>query len=157
MSTPPADVSVADYASALADGIASALPGWVSECVARVVLAVTGAGPDAATAAAASAAGVRAGEVVGAEVRTLLAADIDDQVTTPLAIIRSAAVRYPTEVLRQAGMPAAVRDPFAVRAFPADIYDLSPASFADLSPTLVDAGIAWGAAKAFVHKQRHRS
>lgn len=157
MSSPSADVSVNDYASALADGIEAALPGWVVACVARVVLAVTGAGPDAATAAASAAAGVKAGEDVGKEVRTLLAADIDTQISTPLAIIRSAAVRYPTEVLRQAGIPPVERDPFAVRAFPADIYDLSPASFADLSPDLVDAGIAWGAAKAFVHKQRHRT
>jgi hypothetical protein len=90
-------------------------------------------------------------------VRTLLAADIDEQVTTPLAIIRSAAVRYPTSVLRRAGVAPVVRDPFAAAAFPDDIYDLSPASFADLSADLVDPGMAWGAAKAFVHKRRHQS
>jgi hypothetical protein len=157
MSPPPADVSVHEYASALADGIEAALPGWVLACVSRVVLAVTGSELSGAIAAAASEAGVRAAESVGAEVRTLLALDVDSQISTPLAIIRSAAVRYPTEVLQQAGIPPVERDPFAMRAFPADIYDLSPASFADLSPDLVDAGIAWGAAKAFVHKQRHRS
>jgi hypothetical protein len=151
-----ADVSVDEYAAALASGIEAALPGWVSACVARVFVLVTGAPPPPDVVASASAAGVQAGEEVGPVVRRLLAADIDEQVTTPLAIIRSAAVRYPTTVLRQAGIPPVARDPFAERAFPDDIYDLSPASFADLSPELVDLGIAWGAAKAFVHKRRHR-
>jgi hypothetical protein len=150
-----ADVSVDEYAAALASGIEAALPGWVSACVARVFVSATGAPPPPDVVASASAAGVLAGEEVGPVVRTLLAADIDEQVTTPLAILRSAAVRYPTTVLRQAGIPPVVRDPFAERAFPDDIYDLSPASFADLSPELVDVGIAWGAAKAFVHKRRH--
>ena len=42
-----------------------------------------------------------------------------------------------------------------MRAFPADVYGLSPASLADLSPDVVEAGIVWGAAKAFEHKRRH--
>jgi hypothetical protein len=88
--------------------------------------------------------------------RALLEADIDDQQTTPLALIRASAVRYPTEVLRHAGVPPVARDEFAVSVFPGDTYELAPASFADLDPELADAGIAWGAAKAFTHKQRHR-
>ena len=123
----------------------------------RLVVAATGSLPDPTVAALAAAAGVAAREEVGPVVRTLLAADIDEQVTTPLAIIRSAAVRYPTSVLRQAGVPCVVRDAFAEAAFPDDIYELSPASFADLSADLVDPAIAWGAAKAFTHKRRHRS
>jgi hypothetical protein len=47
------------------------------------------------------------------------------------------------------------RDPFAERAFPDDLYDLSPASFADVDPELAEVAITWGAAKAFVHKRRH--
>src|SRR5260221_3267512 len=67
-----ADVSVDEYASALASGIEAALPGWVSACVAQVFVAATGAPPPADVVAAATAAGVLAGEEVGPVVRTLL-------------------------------------------------------------------------------------
>jgi hypothetical protein len=90
-------------------------------------------------------------------VRRLLEADIDDQGTTPLAIVRAAAVPYPTEVLREAGVPPVQRDEMAERLFPDDLYDLTPASFADLGSELKDVGLAWGAAKAFEHKRRHAS
>ena len=42
------------------------------------------------------------------------------------------------------------------RLFPDDDYDLSPATFADVDPRLTEPGLAWGAAKAFTHLQRHR-
>ena len=71
-----------------------------------------------------------------------------------MALVR-AAVRYPSEVLASAGVPPVERDEFAQRAFPEDRYDLSPATFADLDPALVNLGIEWGAAKAFEHKRRH--
>ena len=67
------------------------------------------------------------------------------------------AVRYPTEVLRAAGAPAVDRDRFSTDRFPDDDYDLTPATWSDIDPSLLDLGIAWGAAKAFVHRQRHRS
>jgi hypothetical protein len=92
---------------------------------------------------------------VGPRVRSLLAADIDEQVTTPLAILRSVAVRYPTAVLREAGVPPVHRDEFVEEVFPEDAYDLAPAAFTDLDPDLGDVAIAWGAAKAFEHKRRH--
>jgi hypothetical protein len=85
----------------------------------------------------------------------LLTADIDDQATTPLAILRASAVRYPTEVLHAAGVPPVVRDEFVEGVFPDDTYDLAPTSIADLDPDLGDLAIAWGAAKAFEHKRRH--
>jgi hypothetical protein len=66
-------------------------------------------------------------------------------------------VKYPTEVLRAAGVPPVQRDSFVEQAFPDDIYDLAPASFADLDPALQEAGLSWGAAKAFDHKRRHRT
>lgn len=105
---------------------------------------------------AAHEAAARATTEVGAAVRRLLESDPDEQTTTPLAVIRTA-VRYPTEVLIQAAVPPVARDRFAEQAFPDDIYGLTPASFADLDPDLADAGLAWGAAKAFVHKRRHSS
>jgi len=113
-----------------------------------------GAVPDAVGAAARSA-GHRAQADVGPRIRSLLCADIDEQTTTPLAILRSVAVRYPTKVLRDAGVPPVQRDEFVEEVFPDDAYDLAPATFTDLDPDLGDVAIAWGAAKAFEHKHRH--
>ncbi len=145
-----------EYATALADGIDAALPGWVESSVARVMAAAGRQVPDTVRTDAAGA-GLRAREDVSSRVRALLAADIDDQDTTPLAVIRALAVRYPTEVLQRAGVPPVGRDEQAVRMFPDDLFDLAPAKFTDLSPGLADAGIAWGAAKAFEHRRRHAS
>ena len=55
-----------------------------------------------------------------------------------------------------AGVPEASRDREAVRFQPEDVYDLAPASFADLAPELHELGISWGAAKAHVHLRRRR-
>ena len=87
--------------------------------------------------------------------RALLAADIDDQHTTPLSLLRGA-VRYPTAVLSAAGVPPVRRDEQQERLFPDDLYDLAPATFADVDPALAEVGMAWGAAKAFEHLQRHK-
>ncbi len=147
-------VDVASYAGALADGIERALPGWVQRSVAEVMTAWAGTvAPDVA--AAAEAAGHQAAATVGPRVRALLEADIDEQRTTPLAILRAAAVRFPTEVLAAAGVAPVVRDQAAEELFPDDTYDLVPASFAEIGPELADLGLYWGAAKAFEHKQRH--
>lgn len=155
---------LADYAEVLAAGIEAALPAWVIHSVETVMSRWRSDGTEAAAAAAAAAAvaaaaaavaGQDALREVGPAVRHLLSLDIDDQRTTPLALLRGA-VRYPTAVLRQAGVPPVERDAFSQRAFPDDIYDLSPSSFADIDPALVDAGISWGAAKAFEHKARHK-
>jgi hypothetical protein len=40
--------------------------------------------------------------------------------------------------------------------FPDDDYGLTPASFADIDPALAEPGLAWGAAKAWVHRRRHQ-
>ena len=137
------------HATALADAIVRAIPGWVERCVASRLPE-----PDRAIAEAAREAGRRAAVEVGAEVRALLAADIDEQRTTPLALLR-VAVRYPTEVLEAAGVPPLDRDPIQVRLLPHDLYDLSPANFADVDPALAEPGMMWGAAKALAHRRRH--
>lgn len=136
-----------DHARALADGIEAALPGWVVRCVGRYL-------PDPGEEAAD--AGTRAAVEVGGAVRQLLALDIDEQRTTPLTLLRDA-VRYPAEVLRGAGVLPVERDPFSRERFPDDDYDLTPATFADVDPSLADVGLAWGAAKAWEHKRRHRA
>jgi hypothetical protein len=147
--------TIEDHARALADAITAAIPGWVTGSVERVMARQSVAiSPD--TERAVASAGSLAQAETGAAIRALLAADIDDQRSTPLALLRQA-VRYPTRVLEDAGVPPVARDRFAERAFPDDVYDLTPASLSDVDPALTDPGISWGAAKAFEHKRRHRS
>ena len=145
----PAAIAMQEYAEALAGAVEELLPGWVERAVRR---RAPGAGAEVEQAA--RAAGRRAAVEVGGAVRRLLAQDVDDQRANPLALLRDA-VRYPTEVLRRAGIPPVARDDFARDRFPADDYDLVPATWSDIDPALSGPGIAWGAAKAFVHKSRH--
>ena len=149
------EAKLARYAADLSDAIDRALPGWVQRCVA-LVLAAQGLAQTEAVGAAAADAGRRAAEDVGPSVRALLAADLDDQAAGPLALLRSA-VSYPTEVLLDAGAAPVLRDDFAVRAFPNDLFALSPAAFADIDEALAEPGLRWGAAKAYVHLARRRS
>lgn len=142
-----------ERARSLADGICEALPEWVERSVERLLVAYRGT-RDTAVMAAATEAGARAAADVGNRLRTLLAADIDEQRINPLSLLREALV-YPTEVLRQAGVPPVERDAFAEEQFPDDDYDLTPTSFADIDPGLQEMGLAWGAAKAWEHRRRH--
>ena len=139
---------LAELAEGLADGIVAALPDWVARCIAARSVGVTV--DDAVVADA----GRRAAADVGPRVRRLLAADIDEQRTGPLALVRHAVI-YPASVLSAAGVAPVERDADAVRLFPDDAYDLSPASFAELHPDLRGPGLEWGAAKAHVHRRRH--
>jgi len=151
----PADAAaLARYARALADGIDQALPGWVERSVERLLLAYRGV-VEPAERVAATQAGVAARDAVAPRVRRVLLADIDAQTVSPLAVVRTA-VAFPTEVLHGVGVPPVVRDEFVERQFPDDVYDLSPASFADVDPALHEPGMTWGAAKAHVHLARRR-
>ncbi len=147
------DVDEAAIAKALADAVEEALPRWVERSVRRR-MADAGRTPDADVEAALASAGERAAAEVGAAVRILVFTDIDAQPTTPLSLLRGA-VRYPAAVLRDAGVPPVERDEVQERLFPDDVYDLTPASFADVDPALAEPGLAWGAAKAFLHIRRH--
>ncbi|HWH35252.1 MAG TPA: hypothetical protein VNT56_08035 [Acidimicrobiales bacterium] len=144
-----------DVSDRLAAAVEGTLPSWVERSVRGRLRDWRGAA-DPQTMAAATTAGFRAAEEVGAELRRLLAADIDQQWTNPLAILRGA-VCYPTEVLRAAGVPPVVRDDYDQAHFPDDDYGLVPRTFADIDPSLADLGLAWGAAKAYAHQQRHGS
>lgn len=153
----PADgaAAFAAYGTRLADGIDAALPGWVERSVERLLVAWSGAA-DAGVMAEARRAGLAAQADVSPQVRALLALDVDAQRATPLALVRTA-VRYPTAVLRAAGVPAVQRDAVAEQQHPDDLYDLTPATFGDLDPALHDPGLEWGAAKAHLHLSRHRA
>lgn len=143
------------YAEELAAAVERALPRWVEREVRRLMTAFRG-GIDADTLAAARAAGVQARDEVGARLRALLCTDIDEQRTNPLAVLRGA-VRYPTEVLRAAGVPPVVRDEWDERAFPDDVYGLSPAGWKDVDESLHEPGLVWGAWKAQQHLRRRRA
>ena len=143
------------HAEVLADGIDAALAGWVERSV-LARCADAGHPVDAALQDRAAAAGRDCRDQVGPAVRALLLTDLDDQTATPLALLRGA-VRHPTAVLAEAGVPPVERDEFAVRAFPEDLYGLAPASFADLDESLAEPGLVWGAAKAHVHLARRRA
>ncbi|WCO67807.1 hypothetical protein PO878_03600 [Iamia majanohamensis] len=147
--------ALAAHATALADGIEAALPGWVRASVADRHAAARPGPVPAEVEEAAREAGEEAARQVGPAVRALLARDVDDQPTGPLALVRGA-VRYPTAVLAAAGVPPVVRDEVAERINPDDTYDLAPAAFADVHPDLHGPGIVWGAAKAHVVLARRR-
>jgi hypothetical protein len=100
-------------------------------------------------------AGARARAEVGEQLWMLLARDVDEQRVNPLDLVRRA-VSYPAAVLRLAGVPEVVRDEFVERAFPDDVYDLAPASFADIDQSVYEPGLEWGAAKAYAHLARHK-
>jgi hypothetical protein len=139
---------LAEKATALADGIEDAVRPWLVAAVVRR------AGEDA-RAAAERVADDTAAEVVP-QVRALLATDIDEQSSTPLALLRDA-VGPANRLLTELGVPPAARDEFDRQAFPDDVHALAPASFADVAPALQGPGIEWGAAKAYVHLSRRRA
>ena len=135
-----------EHSTALAEAIDAALPAWVERSVRSRL-----ADPDPEAVAEAARQAVAD---VGGAVRALLEKDIDEQATTPLSLLRGA-VRYPTAVLREAGVPPVERDEVPARLFPDDVYDLAPVTWSDVDPSLLDPGLAWGASKAFAHLQRH--
>lgn len=153
--SPDDEARLVEIAAALAEGIDAALAPWVERSVARIWAAWDG-GDDPDLRADAEAAGRRARDEVGPRVRALLLTDLDEQRSTPLAVLRDAVV-HPTDVLRRAGVPPVRRDAQAERHFPDDDYDLAIVSYADLDPALHEPGLVWGAAKAHVHLARRRA
>jgi hypothetical protein len=91
---------------------------------------------------------------VASQVRELAALDIDAQATTPLAIVRTS-LQAATDLLAELSVPRSQRDVDDIARFPADHYALTPASFADIDLELASLAVEWGAAKAWLHKQRH--
>jgi hypothetical protein len=119
---------------------------------ARVRAAFGGLNDDAR--AAAAAVGVEVARAIVPRLKALLALDIDEQSTTPLALVREA-VPIATAALRTLGVPPVRRDAFRSDRFPDDEFDLVPANLATLGEETGELAIIWGAAKAFTHKARH--
>jgi hypothetical protein len=143
-----ANRDLADHGAALADAVIAAVPAWVERAVVSV------AGPRLTDEAAA--AGERAVAELAPRLRALLAADVDEQRANPLMLVREVA-RYPTEVLRAAGVPARPRASFEEEHFPGDEYGLVPMTWRDVDESLHEPGLVWGALKARAHLARHRS
>jgi hypothetical protein len=155
---PDVDRMLLELGAALGAALATSVPSWVVSQVMRLADAwveVGGASLDVTDVRAdAVEAGRRAAADVADQLAVLLAADVDAQSTTPLAVVRGA-VSYPSAVLQRAGVPPVVRDAFDEERFPDDRYGLIPASLAAVDPSLTDLARAWGAAKAMAHKHRH--
>ena len=140
----------------LADAARHAVPGWLVRCVVQTARRHP-ASADAMAVLVADAEVMRAqaAPTVLAELDALLATDVDAQTTNPLSVLR-AATRFPTAVLSRHGVPFGTRDDFAVRAFPDDVYGLSPATWADVDESLAEPGLVWGAWKAMTVLRRRR-
>lgn len=162
-SAPDPDSELARFGAALADAVVEAVPVWISGCVelrydewSRVNPTRTevAAGVDGGIELRARDAGARAAASIGEPLKALLAADVDEQWTTPLTLVRSL-VSFAGEVLADAGVPPVQRDTFETDRFPHDHYRLVPASLSALGEEVGDLGIAWGAQKALTHRRRH--
>lgn len=101
----------------------------------------------------AEAAGWRATREVGTRAWALRRIDDKSKNTTPLEIVRDVVV-YPTTVLREAGIKAVERDCDSIRRYPADLYNLTPRSLADLHPLLPPLEDQWKAARTAVWTSR---
>ena len=151
------DEQFAIYGEELAAAIEAALPGWVAAAVDRRLstVAVTPAVDRDQLQHKIVDSGQAAATEIGSQLRDLLRRDVDHQWTNPLSIIRST-VSYPSAILAGLGVPPVARSADAVRMFPDDPYDLTPANFAEFGPEVHECGIRWGAAKAHLHLKRHK-
>ena len=139
----------------LVDGVDAVFVAWIERLVDEHLGADLPADKHRAVMIDAHKAGMAAREATMPTLRTLLATDADQQSSSPLAILRNA-IAFPTRVLIDAGATPVVRDEFDQRMFPDDLFDLSPAGFGDIDPSLAELGMVWGAAKAHVVLTRRR-
>lgn len=153
----PADLAALDqHAHALLAALEAALGPWVQRIVVERWEAWQGGPAPAHVVERAEVAASAAGEEVLPALQELLALDVDEQWTNPLALVRRA-VAHATAALDAEGVPPVVRDQHAERLFPDDRYDLVPGSFGDLDPSVHEPGLVWGAAKAHVVLRRRRA
>ncbi len=82
-------------------------------------------------------------------------ADAEAQRANPLQLLRDG-VGHATAVLAAHDIAPVVRDRMQEQTLPRDRYDLAPATWADIDPSLVEPGIRWSAAKAHVILARRR-
>lgn len=95
-------------------------------------------------------------QFVREQLRKLLSTDVDDQRENPLHVLRQSS-KYATSALRDAGISPVHRDEFDQKSMPDDVYALGPLTWRDLSDSVHDAGITWGAWKAATVLSRRRA
>ena len=144
-----------EYPQRLVDAVGDVVEVWLVRCVVDTAVRSTGTCSEELRTAAESMARLTGPQVMS-DLSALLETDVDAQRSNPLSVFRNA-VRYPTRVLRDAQFPEVRRDEFAIRSFPDDVYNLSPATFADVDERLVEPGLIWGAWKAKTILDRRRA
>ena len=152
MDVAAAQARLREASDSILAGVAAALPAWFAGRVAFIadawgrLDAPARASLDAAARDAAVTSTTRVTDALGVLFGTEAAA----QRTTPLEIVRTAAVDVAV-VLGAAGIPPVERDAFDERAFPDDVYGVTPSSLSDLGDEdLGPLQPAWGLAKARV-------
>lgn len=146
------------YESATRDLIAAVervVERWLADAAKQVFVRQRGEVTTEFAAAADAAAREGSAWVVG-RLHSTLEVDVDAQRINPLQTLREA-VRFPTGVLREAGIPAVSRDEYDEKINPDDIYGIGPAHWNDIDESLTEPGIVWGAAKASTVLQRRRA
>ncbi len=152
MDAAAAQARLDEASTAIVAGVERVLPQWVESRVAFIADAWGRLDPDTRDAldARARVTGVEATARVVAALRALFAADAAAQRSTPLEIVRRATGDV-TALLADVGIPPVERDAFDERAFPEDVYGITPTSLADLGDdTLGPLQLAWGLAKTQV-------
>lgn len=146
--------TMADITARLTDAICAAVPAWVETAIASRASGLDDPSASEAALRRAPEAGSAAAAAAREQLAALAATGLDDQHTTPLGIVRGL-VRFVNEVLAEAGVPRPPRDPFEQRANPDDVYAVAVATWADLGEDVHELGMAWGAAKAYLHRAMH--
>ncbi len=159
MSSPDArpnpDTVLRDVGRELWSSIDIAVGPWVVRVVERLHRSWNGEFPDTVRDGAHRAAD-EARAAVMPRLRVLLEADVDEQRSTPLQLLRDVG-SFPTAALREAGLPGVVRDAVDERLWPDDVYAIGPAALADVDVSLHTISLVWGAAKAKAHIARHQA
>jgi hypothetical protein len=148
----PSDVQLPEPAADLLDTAAVVVRPWLASLVERNVGTGT---PDGADHLEAEQLIETVARQLLVDLEELLATDVDAQSANPLALFRAGTAAI-TEWLQRRNVAPRHRDPFAVDAFPDDIYGLYPARWDDIDPSLQAPGITWGAWKAMTILQRRR-
>ena len=134
----------------LAAAVERELPGWVARVLADHAGSVR---LDDAVVVDTAAAVLAA---VVAPLRSSLTRDVDRPGPSPLAVVR-AGVGPVNAALAAAGVAPRRRDDHQVALFPDDLYDVVPASFAELGAEAGALAVEWGAVRAYVHLARRRA
>lgn len=131
--------------------MAAVLPAWL-EARALAVLGERSDGTGHVRSAVVSAAR-RAAEEAVAGLRALAATDVDEQRTTPLAVVRQCAGGELTATLVRSGVPAPA---VAAGTGPAaDPLGLAPTSWEQVDAGVHELALRWGVAKVRAHRARH--